>query len=417
MAVRESVYEVLGVVVVRKRPLREPGALLFGGRRPGSGAGAGSGPGPGAWSGFGRGPVGGPGGAVPPGGGRPPGARAVGSGGSGARGRRGGRARGAPPQPVAVALAVEAEDFAGLAEYGLFGALGHQEYLVRAEEQLRGLYEQGLEVHLRVLEAGDFEDYCAALGLDPRAPAARVAYAGDPELAGEPFVYAGEPIGDLLPVLLDDHRARVRMSLACASLLHAVGDDLAGQRRMAAVMRYVTSVYLALAEGAGEGCHLLTLRCHGPEDGEQLTSAVDVCVEAGRLLPAGRDVEAFCVTLAAGVASGGEGALLLHGDPSAPPGRPEDRFPGRVPGRSPGESAWPAGALRGTSAGGEGSGPRVRGWALAGGRLRPMTAHEVFDELADDAARGLAFPPGVVPQPGFPLPGFPEAGGGGGPLG
>ncbi|MBO1420262.1 hypothetical protein, partial [Streptomyces sp. FH025] len=289
----------------------------------------------------------------------------------------------------------EAADFAGLARYGLFGAVGHRDYLRRAEEQLNALYEQGLEVHLRVLEAADFEDYCDALGLDPRAPAARVAYAGDPELAGEPFVYAGERLAELLPVLLDDHRARVRMSVACAALLDAVGDDPAGQRRMAVVMRYVTSVYLALAEGAGEGCHLLTLRCHGPEDGEQLTSAVDVCVESGCLAPAGRDAEAFCVTLAAGLASGGEGALLLHGDPA-----------GGVPG-----------GVSGAVAGGQ----LVRGWALVGGRLRPMTAHEVFDELADDAARGLPFPPGVVPRPGFPLPGFPAegfpgAGEGGGPL-
>ncbi len=59
----------------------------------------------------------------------------------------------------------------------------------------------------------------------------------------------------------------------------------------------------------------------------------------------------------------------------------------------------------------------MRGWALADGRLRPMTAHEVFDELADDAARGLPFPPGVDPRPGFPLPGFPGPREGGGPLG
>ncbi|MER6301274.1 hypothetical protein ABT247_17150 [Kitasatospora sp. NPDC001539] len=334
---------------------------------------------------------------------------------------------------MAVALAAEAADFAGLAKYGMFGALGHQEYLRRAEQQLRVLQGQGLEVHLRVLEAGDFEDYCAAVGLDPRTAAARVAYAGDPELAGEPFVYAGERLAELLPVLLDDHRARVRMSVACAALLDALGDDLAGQARMAAVMQYVTSVYLALAEGAGEGCHLLTLRCHGPEDGEELTSAVDVCVEGGRLHPAGRDTEAFCVTLAAGVASGGAGALLLHGDPSSarpseapsagpsarssagpsagPSADPEASAAGPPEGAPPGPVADRAPAAPGPL------GPLVRGWALADGRLRPMTAHEVFDELADDAERGLPFPPGVVPRPGFPLPGFRETGEGGGPLG
>ncbi|MFJ9604945.1 hypothetical protein ACIRS1_01150 [Kitasatospora sp. NPDC101176] len=279
---------------------------------------------------------------------------------------------------MAVALAAAAADFAALARHGLFGRLAHPEYLRRVESHLRALHRRGLEVHLRVLEAGDYEDYCAALGLDPRAPATRVAYAADPELAGEPFVYAGQRLAGLLPVLLDDHRARVRMSVAGVALLQAVGDDEDGRRRLAAVMGYVTAVYLALAAGAGEGGHLLTLRCHGPEDGEQLTSAVDLRVRAGSLRPEGRDTEAFCVTLAAGVAGGGTGALLLHGDPAAP-----------------------GGAL-------------VRGWALAGGRLRPMTVHEVFDELADDAARGLPFPPGVVPRPGFPVPGFPGEGEGGG---
>ncbi|MFI2606779.1 hypothetical protein [Kitasatospora sp. NPDC018619] len=362
-------------------PRRRRRVLVLSGRRPGGGVGGAS--------------AAGPGGPVPPGGGRPPGARA---GGGGARvAGYGGRARGAPPpQPVALALAVDPADFAGLARYGLFGGLGHQAYLRRAEEQLTALHRQGLEVHLRVLEAGDFEDYCEALGLDPRLPAARVAYAGDPDLAGEPFVYAGERLAELIPVLLDDHRARVRMSVACAALLDAVGEDPAGQLRMTAVMRYVTSVYLALAGGAGEGCHLLTLRCHGPEDGEELTSAVDVRVEDGLLRPAGRDAEAFCVTLAAGIALGGEGALLLHGDPSAGAG---------------------ADGPRASPAGGAAPRPPVLGWALAGGRLRPMTAHEVFDELADDAARGLPFPPGVEPRPGFPLPGFRGAAEGGGPLG
>ncbi|MEV7027948.1 hypothetical protein, partial [Kitasatospora sp. NPDC093558] len=279
--------------------------------------------------------------------------------------------RGAPPAvPVALAVAVGAADFAGLAGYGLFGGLGHREYLRLTQDLLRTLRGQGVEVHLRVMEAEDYADYCDAFGLDPATPAARVAYAGDPELAGEPFVYAGEPLAELVPLLLEDHRARVRMSFACAVLLEAVGDDHAGQLRLTAVMEYVTTVYVALAEGAGEGLHLLTLRFHGPEDGEQLTAAAGLCVEAGTLFPGDRDTEAFCVTLAAGVAAGGDGALLLHGDVG-----PE--------------------------------GPPVRGWALVRGRLRPMSAHEVFDELADTIGRGVPFPPGVRPRPGFPLPQFP----------
>ncbi|WP_395293490.1 hypothetical protein ACF9IK_07705 [Kitasatospora hibisci] len=265
-------------------------------------------------------------------------------------------------------MAVRAADFAGLARHGLFGALAFREYLRRTESQLRALRAEGLEVHLRVLDPPDFEDYCEAFGFDPAGAAGRVAYAADPELAGEPFVYAGERLTDLLPVLLDDHRARVRITVAGDALVAAVGDGPLGRPRLVAVMTYVAAVWLTLTDGAGEGRHLFTLRCHGPEHGEELTAAADVRVADGRPLGAGRDVEAFCVTLAAGAAAGGAGALLLHGDPDAPGGQV------------------------------------IRGWALARGRLRPMTAQEVFDALADDVGRGLPHPPGAVPLPGFALP-------------
>ncbi|MEV0532886.1 hypothetical protein [Kitasatospora sp. NPDC050463] len=274
---------------------------------------------------------------------------------------------------MALALAVRAADFAELARHGLFGSLAFREYLRRTEAGLRALRGQGVEVHLRVFEPADYEDYCEAFGLDPGSAGARVAYAADPELAGEPFVYGGERLTELLPVLADDHRARVRISIACAALLDAVGDDPSGHARLVAVMHHVTSVYLALAEGAGEGGHLLTLRCHGPEDGEHLTAAADVRTDGGHLFVGGRDAEAFCATLAAGVALGGAGALLLHAAPPTPGGQV------------------------------------VRGWALAAGRLRPMAVREVVDALADDAALGVPFPPGAVPLPGFPLPAPPGA--------
>ncbi|MFI9326851.1 hypothetical protein ACIGZJ_04805 [Kitasatospora sp. NPDC052868] len=278
---------------------------------------------------------------------------------------------------MALAVAARAVDFARLARHGLFGGAAFPAYLSRTDAGLRALHGQGLEVHLRVLEPADYEDYCEAFGLDPGAAAARVAYAADPELAGEPFVYAGERLAGLLPVLVDDHRARVRISIGCAVLLAAVGEGPRGRSLMGAVMRHVSAVYLALAEGAGEGCHLLTLSCHGPEDGEELATAAELCIEGGRLFAGGRDAEAFCVTLAAGTAARGAGALLLHRDPAAP------------------------------------DGPQVCGWALAEGRLRPMSVREVLDALAEGADRGLPLPPGSAAVPAFALPPFPPSGGGG----
>ncbi|MFC9328137.1 hypothetical protein, partial [Kitasatospora sp. NPDC057015] len=295
-------------------------------------------------------------------------------GGPGARLRGRGRSRGGPPpQPVALALAADAVDFACLSRYGMFGRATFETYLRRTEGQLRALRGQGLEVHLRVLEPADFEDFCEEFGLGPEDPVARVAYAADPELAGEPFVYAGERLGELLPVLVEDHRARVRISIASAALLAALERDEQPEPRLTAVLRHVAEVYLALADGVADGCHLLTLRSHGPEDGEELTAAAEVCREEGRLYGGGREAEAFCVTLAAGIAAEGAGELLLHSVPGA------------------------------------GSSPLVCGWLLAAGRLRPMTVPEVFAALAADAERGVGLPDGVAARPGFPLPPRPDA--------
>lgn len=346
-------------------------------RRPGAGRPAGGPPGGSGPGGPDRrergGRVRGPdrpgwGAAGPPG---PPGDGGGGGGGPAGGARREGRPPGPPPQPVAVAVVADAADHARLARHGLPGERTHREYLHRLEPRLRAMHRHGVEVHLRVLDPVDYEDYCAAYGLDPGGAAARVAYAADPGLAGEPLVYAGERLPGLLPVLVDDHRARLRLSTGCDALLDALGDGPGVPAVLAALMRHVAAVHRALARGAGAGRHLLTVRCHRPADGEELTAAADLWVRrGGGVLGGGRDTEALCVTLAVGVAARGGGALMLHADPAA------------------------------------GRGRRVLGWALERGRLRPMAVREVLDELAADVGRGLPFPPDAVPAPGFPLPSF-----------
>ncbi|GAA0689694.1 hypothetical protein GCM10010193_49950 [Kitasatospora atroaurantiaca] len=285
-------------------------------------------------------------------------------------GRRG-RSRGAPlRQPVALAVAADPADYDCLRRHGMFGEADYASYLRRTEVQLRALRGQGVDVHLRVLEPADFEDFCEEHLLDPQDPVARVAYAADPELAGEPFLYTGERLAGLIPALLEDHLARVRISIGCAALLTAIGWDEEPEERLAAVLQYVSEVYLALAAGAGEGCHRLTLRSVGLVDGDELAASGELRVEAGELSAAGRGVEAFCVTLAAAVAGYGAGELLLHG---------------------------PAGA---------GGGRKVYGWALVDGWLRPMSAVEVAAVLAAATGDGAADGPAeaVAPCPGFPLP-------------
>ncbi|MGE7433502.1 hypothetical protein [Kitasatospora sp. NPDC001175] len=267
---------------------------------------------------------------------------------------------------MALAVAVDPADFARLREHGLFGGVDYGYYLRRTENQLRALRGEGLEVHLRVLEPLDFADFCEQHLLAQDDPVARVAYAADPELAGEPFVYRGEPLAELLPVLLADHLARVRISVGTSVLLMSVGLEEQPEERLSAVLQYVSEVYLALGAGAGEGRQLLVLRSVGLLDGEQLSARAEPVVESGAFTTSGREVEAFCITLAAAVAGHGAGELLLYRPARADGGR------------------------------------EALGWVLVDGWLRPMSVVETAAALVAVGAEG---PPGrLAARAGFPLP-------------
>ncbi|WP_354643226.1 hypothetical protein [Kitasatospora camelliae] len=287
------------------------------------------------------------------------------------------------PQPVALAVAAEAGDFERLRRHRLFGSADHPSYLRRTEAQLRALRGGGLAVHLRLLDAVGFEAFCAARLLSPGDPAARVAFAADPEYPGDPFVYAGERLPELLPALVGDHRARLRIAAGCAALLAAVGE--CGERA-AALLAYAAELYLALAAGAGGGRHRLELRADAPAttpSSAELSAEAELTADGRRrLIVRGRESEAFCVTLAAVLAGSGPGELLLFSDPLAP---------------LPPLAAAEPGAVE------------LRGWSVAAGRLHPLTAFEVQALCASEEPTG---PPPVIARDGFPLPPPPGAEGG-----
>jgi hypothetical protein len=254
-------------------------------------------------------------------------------------------------QPVALAVVGGAADFERLRRHRLFGAADHSGYLRRTESQLRRLRGSGVDVHLRMFDAVEYEDFCAERLLDPGDPVARVAYAADPEFLGEPFRYEGQRLAALLPALADEHRLRLRIAAGCAALLAALEGAGQPEQRLGALVEYAAAVYLAVAAGAGEGRHRLVLRPAGPGEAEAVAEVRWQTV-AGRHSAPGREAEAFCLALAAALVSGRPGELLLH----------------------------PAGS------------GAVCGWVLSAAGLRPMAAT------------------GARARPGFPLPEQPEAG-------
>ncbi|WP_405680288.1 hypothetical protein OG239_10930 [Streptomyces sp. NBC_00868] len=273
--------------------------------------------------------------------------------------------------PGTIGLLADAGDFAAMRAYRSFVFDDHQDYLRHVDGLLRSLAAEGIHTTVVLFDPEEYAEYVAEHGLDPDTAEARTLFTAELAGTGAGLPHAGRPIDELVPLVVDEAVRQATWEYATA-LLAGVGSCAdCGEDIGQASFERATAVLRRLMAGAGPGRHHLV--CSVPTETEQLVAVLHAETGTDPGVPPrmeGRDGLDFVTVLAAGLALGGPGGLVL----------------------------------RSTT---EDHGDRVHGWRLDRGRLAVLSAAAVFNAYCTDADTGepVAPEPGVEYCPGYEVDG------------
>jgi hypothetical protein len=269
--------------------------------------------------------------------------------------------------PSTVGLLADEQDFTTMRQYRTFAFDDHATYLHEAEALLRSLASRQLHTTVALFDPKEFADYCDEAGLDPDTAASRSRYTAEIAGRGAGLRYTGQPLGSLLPQLIN--KAVRQATWEYATMLLADLGECAdcGQDIGRAAFDRASRILLRLLEEAGPGTHHLV--CSVPAPDEQLLAVLHAegATAVPALLDASEGAE-FVTVLATGIALGSAGGVVLR---TSAPDTPD----------------------------------HLHGWRLHQGLLLPLTEGEVFSAYCTDATTGepLSPEPGVEYCAGFPI--------------
>ncbi|GAA4928435.1 hypothetical protein ACFPM3_07980 [Streptomyces coeruleoprunus] len=269
--------------------------------------------------------------------------------------------------PSTVGLLADEEDFAAMRRYRSFTFDDHTAYLRQVEALLRTLASNGGHTTVALFDPEDYAAYCTETGLDPDSAASRSRYTAEVAATGARVAYTGQPIDQLVPLLVNTAVRHATHEYATMLLTDAGQCADCGQDIGHAAFDQATRALLRLLDAAGPGAHHLV--CSIPAGQEQLLGVLHTPgTDTGPTPLHSAEGAAFVTVLAAGIAHEAPGGLVLR---TTRPDAPD----------------------------------RLHGWRLERGRLVPLTEAEVFNAYCTDADTGepLAPEPGVEYRAGFDL--------------
>ncbi|MEV5983028.1 hypothetical protein [Streptomyces sp. NPDC052114] len=249
-----------------------------------------------------------------------------------------------------IGLLADQEDFAAMRRYRTFTFDDHETYLQQVEDLLRTLASQGGHTTVALFDPEEFAEYCAETGLEPDTPDSRTRFTSVLASDGPTVPYEGQPLADLVPDLVDEAVRQATweyatMVLARSGTCATCGEDI-GRAAFARASALITRAL----DTSGPGTRHLV--CSVPSDADTLLAALHVEVEAdGRARLEESEALEFTTVLAVGIATRRAAGMVLRSSAT-------------------------------------GTRDRVHGWRMSGGRLRPLTAAEVFDAYCTDAVSG-----------------------------
>ncbi|MGW1373698.1 hypothetical protein ACWD6P_05375 [Streptomyces sp. NPDC002446] len=279
--------------------------------------------------------------------------------------------------PSTAAVLADEQDFSAMRRYRTFPFDDHASYLQQMETLLRTLAAQGVLTTISLFDPAAYEKYCADLALDPDRPESRSRYTAAAARTGATVTYEGEPLSQLLPLLVQEADRQAAWKHAARLLAHIGRCDDCGTDLAPAAFARAGQALQQLLETLGSGTHHLVCSVAAAEPP---LLAVLHATTRDDAPPRLTDSEAlvFSTVLATGLAL---------------------RTPGGIVTRTTADPTNPTGAT--------GTPPRdtVRGWSLNDSWLRPLSTAEVFTAYCTDADSGDPIPPepGVEYAPGLPL--------------
>ncbi|MGV9316062.1 hypothetical protein ACWDR0_28320 [Streptomyces sp. NPDC003691] len=271
--------------------------------------------------------------------------------------------------PATVGILADAHDFAAMSGYRSFPFDDHPSYLHRVEDLLGSLAGDRLHTAVVLFDPEEYAHYCAGEGLDPDSPLSRSRYTAVAAARGGALDYTGQPIGELLPLLIDHSVRRATWEYA-AGLLAAAGPCAdCGQDIGKASFDRAAHLLARLLEEAGPGSHHLVCSVAAPAERLFVTLAADRDPADPAARPDPAAYAEFITVLAVAVALG-----------------------------------RPAGVVLRTA--GSGAADRVHGWTVHRSSFVPLSEAGVFSAYCTDAATGEPVPPepGTEYHAGFPVP-------------
>ncbi|MEC4020601.1 hypothetical protein [Streptomyces sp. H27-D2] len=269
--------------------------------------------------------------------------------------------------PSTVAVLADAEDFAVMRRYASFSFRDHGASLRQVDGLLRSLGAQGVHTTVALFDPVDYEEFCSDAGIDPDTAAGRTRYTAETAATGAAVPYRGQPIGRLVPLLIEEAERQATWDYATEVLARSGACADCGEDLGHASFNLASQALRALIDAVGSGSHHLV--CSVPAGDAPLLAVLHVECTAGLVRLIEAEALVFCTVLAAGIAADSPGGLVLR--------------------TSAGESP-----------------DVVRGWALLKGWLRSLSEGEVFTAYCTDADTGEPIPPepNVEYRAGIDLP-------------
>ncbi|MGW3099833.1 hypothetical protein ACWDCC_41050 [Streptomyces sp. NPDC001102] len=249
-----------------------------------------------------------------------------------------------------IGLLTDEHDFRAMRRYRSFTFDDHQLYLRQVEALLKTRASQGSHTTVALFDPQEYADYCAETGLDPDIPSSRTRFTAELATTGPTVPYQGQPLADLVPVLVDEAVRQATWEYASTLLARLGACASCGEDIGRAAFTRASDLLVRILDTAGPGNRHLVCSVSAIPETLLAVLHADQDDEGALRLDEAEALE-FTTVLALGIATKSPGGLVMR--TSAP-----------------------------------GTTDSVYGWRLRGDGLTPLTAGEVFDAYCTDIETG-----------------------------